>query len=52
MEDKDEIGAIAKLLDNEKTVAERVKLKRKTLKKLGIVLVFYAGAIVLMGVFL
>lgn len=52
MEDMKEIGAIAKLLDNEKTVVERMKVERGVLKELGIAFVFYTGVMVLMGLFL
>lgn len=52
MEEIDEIGAIARELDNEMTVSERMKLKKSVLRKLVIALLIYAGTMGFMNLFL
>lgn len=52
VEEIDEIGAIARELDNKMTVSERMKLKKSVLRKLVIALLIYAGTMGFMNLFL
>lgn len=49
---EDEIGALARALDRELSLFERMKLKRGIVKKLVASLFIYCGAMSLMAVFL
>lgn len=52
LEERNEIGATAKLLDSEKTTIERMKVGKNTLRKMGMALVFYVWAMMLLELFL
>lgn len=49
---EDEIGAIARTLDREMTVFERMRINGKTIYRLLVASFIYAGAMALMAAFL
>ena len=47
-----EIGHIAKIIDNEMTIFERMKVNKKNLKKVGLAVIFYLGTMLVFAIFL
>ena len=43
----DEIGNIAKIIDKELSIFDRMKIRKKTLKKMGLALLFYFFVIII-----
>ncbi len=47
-----EIGQIAKIIDKEMTIFERMKVNKDNLKRVGLAVIFYLAAMLVFAIFL
>jgi len=48
----DEIGSVARIIDTELTIFERMKIKKRSLKKVSGAIVFYLTTMILFSIYL